>query len=152
MTVNDRENPTRIQTIASIRVRSRQKKFRFTVVCSHKNKNLIDHRWWNVEALLHTRHGKQTFAQHARAGRVWSNARSFGTEHVVSPSLNPLALRENVFQAGYRANIVPRSITVLSTRRPRLLTLFRAMSHVISVVRGSQRNIVVGNSLIFCIS
>lgn len=96
-------------------------------------------------------HSKQTFAQHARAGRVWSNVRSFGTEHMVSPSLNPLARGENVFQADYRANIVPRSVTVLLTRRPRLLTLFRTTSHAtMSTVRGSHKgtSIIGNNSLI----
>jgi len=96
------------------RARSRQKKY------MSSGSPLFARMWIKISSIIvgETR-SKQTFAQHARAGRVWSNVRSFGTKHVVPPSLNPLARGENVFQASYRANIVPRSVTVLLTHRPR---------------------------------
>lgn len=71
-----------------------------------------------------------------------TRARSFAMRaRGCSLSLNPLTRVENVFQAGYRANIVPWPVTVLPTCRPRSLTLFHFTQIAVLLVRGSQKNI-----------
>lgn len=74
-------------------------------------------------------HGKQRSRVCCLRIACVNHARTLG-ERTRDPAAKSISTHgENVFQAGYRANIVPWWVTVLPICRPRSLTLFRATSH-----------------------